>query len=333
MKVLVIGHEQVRQLLPMKECVEAMQEMFESIARGETLLPLRQIMNQPDQRGLLALMPCFLASPRAIGAKVITVFPGNLDSPYDSHQGAVLLFETENGRLLSIMDATSITSIRTAAASAVATRALARKESAVVAILGSGTQALKHIEAMRSILEIEKVRVWSRNREHALRLARKAVSLFDFEVEEVPSAKETVMDADVICTTTSAKEPILKGEWITDGAHVNAVGFSSPASRELDSDAVARSSMFVDKRESAFNEAGEFRIAREEGKIDDSHIKGEIGDVLIGKIRGRTGRREITLFRSLGIATEDITSAYAIYQNALSKNLGNWMEFSAEREV
>ena len=333
MKVLIVDHEQVRQLLPMKECINGMQEMFETMARGEAILPLRQMLRQPDQRGLLAVMPGFLGNPKAIGAKVITVFPGNLETRYDSHQGAVLLFETENGRLLSINDATSITATRTAAVSAVATRALARKDSSTVAILGSGTQALKHVEAMLAVLNIKKFRVWSRNRDHASRMARKANSLFDLKIEETSSAREAVTGADVICTTTSAKEPILNGEWIAEGAHINAVGYFSPSSRELDSEAVARSSLFVDRRESTINEAGEFRMARDEGKIDDSHIKGEIGDVLIGKVPGRRDGAEITLFRSLGIATEDVAATMKIYKNSLSKNIGNWVEFSAEREV
>jgi len=300
------------------------------------------MISQPDKKGLIAWMPSYLgAAKKAIGAKVITVFPGNLNSTLDTHQGAILLFETEGGRLLAAVDATSVTAIRTAAVSAVATRALARAEATELAILGSGTQARSHLNAMLLARRITKVRLWSRNPEHAQRfldrwLSSRHESSSKYpetpEIQILPSVKEAVEDADIICTTTSTTQPILEGRWIPNGAHINAVGAYTPSTRELDSVAVARSLLFVDSRESAMKEAGDFLIPKNEGAITDSHIRGELGEVLEGKVRGRTSDADVTVFKSLGLATEDLAAAQYIYEKALSRSIGTWLEFSGERE-
>lgn len=332
MEVLIVGHDQVKELLPMEECIEVMDKVFRTLARGDVVLPLRQAVWQPDKKGMFGVMPGYLGNPQAIGGKFITVFPGNSDTPYESHQGAVLLFECENGRLQAIMDASTITAIRTAAASGVATRVLAREDAHELAILGSGTQALMHLSSMEAVRKISKVRVWSRNHGHAKRFADSAPRKGAVSIDPVDSPEMAAKGADIICTTTAATEPILKGEWIAPGTHVNAIGSSVPPFRELDSQAVAQSSLFTDRRESLLNEANDFRIPREEGRVTDGHLRGEIGEILIGKVRGRTGDEEITLFKSLGLAVEDLASAHYIYEKAKAKGLGSWVEFSGERE-
>ena len=334
MKTLVLGHDQVKKLLSMKECIDAIEAMFKALAAGKAVLPLRQVVFKPDRKGALGSMPSYLGEPEAFGSKVITYFAGNTNTKFDSHQGAVLLFETENGRLLGIMDASSITSIRTAAASGVATRLLARKGATTLAILGSGTEAATHLEAMASVRDLEKVRIWSRTMDHARRFVERHSSAYpSLEFKAVASVREAVSDADIVCTTTSSTEPVLAGEWLKLGTHVNAVGASIPSARELDSEAVLRSALYVDRRESALTEAGDFLIPKKEGLIDDSHIKGEIGEVLCGKIKGRVSEDEITLFKSLGIATEDVAAAHLLYTKAVSQGSGTWIEFSAEREL
>ena len=326
MNTLILNREEIRILLPMSECIEIIEEMFKDLTLGKATLTQRSIVPLPNGKGAIALMPGFLDD--AVGAKIMTIFPGNEKTQYETHQGAVLLFDSENGCLLGIMDSTWITGMRTAAASAVATRTLARKDSTNLAILGSGFQAASHLEALQLVRKFSSVKVWSRNHEHAKEFSRMGRRI---EIEPVASVKEAVEDADVICTTTRSSKPILKGEWVKAGAHINAIGAYAPSSRELDSEAVKESLLFVDKREESLNEAGDFLIPKREGVITDSHIRGELGDVLLGRIQGRTNNTQITLFKSLGLATEDIAVARWLYQKALTKSFGTWIDFS-ERE-
>lgn len=291
-----------------------MQDVLIAVARGHAVLPLRQVMWQPDRRGVLALMPAYLNDPGIIGAKIITVFPGNRGTPYESHQGSIFLFECEHGRPLAIVDASAVTAIRTAAVSAVATRALARENAGHLAILGSGTQAAMHLEAMRAVRPVSHVRVWSRTPENARRFARAQSEHHGIEVIATGSAREAVEGADLICTVTSATHPVLEGSWIAPGAHINAVGASTPAFRELDSVAVERSLLVVDRRESALHEAADILIPMHEGRIGEDHILGELGDILATDARIRTSDHDITLFRSLGLAVEDLAAAYHVYR-------------------
>jgi ornithine cyclodeaminase len=334
MKTLVLGAQEVSNILLMPKCIQVMRETFLALARAEALFPLRRAFAQPDKKGMLGMMPGYLGSRGIMGLKAVSVFPGNLDTPYESHQGAVLLFDTERGRLLSIVDATSITAIRTAAASGVATDALARKDVTNLAILGSGTQATTHLKAMLTVRSgIKKVRVWSRNSDHAKRFANRESGPSGMHIEVTEQPRDAVLGSDLICTATGAKSPILKGAWLSPGAHVNAIGASVPPYRELDTEAVTMSRFFVDSRESALNEADDFRIPRQEGAVSDSHIRGEIGEVLDGRVAGRTGPNDITIFKSLGLAIEDLAAAHFVYTQASSKNIGTWVEFSGERHA
>jgi ornithine cyclodeaminase len=242
------------------------------------------------------MMPSYLGNIGAVGLKVITVFPGNHGTEYDSHQGAVLLFDTVHGQLLAIMDATSITAIRTAAVSGVATRLLAREDSRSLAILGSGVQAKTHLAAMIEARRINEVRVWSRNSEHAQKFAQRESQRHGIDVTAAATVQEAVGDADIICTTTAAREPILKAEWVAPGTHINAVGSSVAHARELDAATVKNSRLYADRRESLINEGGDFIFARNEGAVSEDHIVGEIGEILIRKVPGRRNSKEITLF-------------------------------------
>jgi ornithine cyclodeaminase len=333
MQVLIVNQEEVPQLLPMAECMEAMAKALTALARGEALLPLRSILWLPEKVGGLGLMPAALLPDRVVGVKAITFFPGNEGTELDTHQGAVLLFEAERGRLLAMMDATSITAIRTAAVSGVATRLLAREEAGDLAILGSGTQARTHLEAMRTAREIRRVRVASKNLERARVFAERESGKHGMAIEPVASVREAVAGADIICTVTSSREPVLLGEWISPGAHVNAVGSSVPFARELDTAAVLRSRLYVDRRESALNEAGDFLIPKKEGAIGDDHIVGEIGEILAGRLQGRRSPDEVTLFKSLGLAVEDVASARHIYEKAKASGKGRFLDFGGERHA
>lgn len=331
MEILIVNQSEVTALLPMAECIEAMDGALRALAEGDALLPLRTIVRLPDGQSAFGAMPAYLGRPAALGIKVITVFPGNDGTALDSHQGAVLLFDVDTGRLLAVMDASAITAIRTAAVSGVATRALARDDASVLAMLGAGVQAMTHVEAMCLVRPIARVRVWSRSAERARRFARQASARFGVEIEPVASAALAVDGADVVCTTTASREPVLRGEWLAPGAHVNAVGASLASARELDTEAVRRARLYVDRRESTLNEAGDFLVPKREGAIGDDHIVGELGDVLLDRVAGRRTPTEITLFKSLGLAVEDVAAAHHVYARAAAAGAGTRVELGGER--
>lgn len=308
-----LTQEDVAALLPMDECIAVMKEAFSNLAEGKCLQPLRSLMWLPDRKGLLGMMPGYADGPRVAGIKVITVFHGNRELGLPSHQGTVMLFDAANGTPLLIADAMEITSIRTAAASALATDILSRKDSKRLAIIGTGEQAERHIEAISLVRNIKDVFLWGRNEEKAHELSRKLSARYKFTFSVMKSVAETVHHADIICTVTSSSQPVLKGEWIQPGAHINAVGACTPAVRELDTKTVQLSTLFTDSCESLFNEAGDFLIPKKEGAIDDSHVRAELSELVSGKKAGRTSKDEITLFKSLGIAAEDIFSAWHMY--------------------
>ncbi len=330
MKIRILNQFDVQRLLDMGDCIDAMGNALAALTRGEATLPLRQMMWLPERIGILGLMPGALHSPPLTGLKAITVFPGNHGTELDAHQGAILLFEAERGRLLAVVDATSITAIRTAAVSGLATRLLSNPEASDLAILGSGVQAASHLEAMFRVRPIRRVRVWSRNWDHAKRFADLESTRRQFPVQACRGADEAVRGADLICTVTSAREPILHGSWISWGAHVNAVGSSLPIARELDTAAVQQARLFVDRRESALNEAGDFLIAKAEGVVSDDHIQGELGEVLLKRVAGRASAGEITLFKSLGLAVEDLAAADFVYRQSLRTGAGVEVEFGGE---
>jgi ornithine cyclodeaminase len=314
--VLLINQDEVVKLLPMKDCIAAMRATLRALAEGKTLLPLRTVQFLPEGRGAFASMPAVVLDPYAIGLKVITVFPKNHGTAYDSHQGAVLLFEPEHGSLVAIMDASTITAIRTAAVTAVATDALARQDARTLGIMGSGVQAATHLESIRLVRPLEHVLVWSRSAEHARAFAERESRKHGIPVTAASSAEQVVRESDIVCTTTSSREPVLQGTWLTAGTHVNAIGSSTRVARELDTEAVRCSRLYVDRRESTLNEAGEYLMAAAEGAVDERHIAGEVGEVLTGKVKGRGSAEEITLFKSLGLAIEDVASAHLIYNAA-----------------
>jgi ornithine cyclodeaminase len=331
MEVLVINQSEVRQLLPMGECINLMTEAFKALTRGDALNPPRQAMWLPDKTGLLGMMPACIGDSKLMGLKAVSVFPGNQGTEYDSHQGVVLLFETAHGRLLSILDATAITAIRTAAVSGVATRLLAREDADRLAILGSGVQARSHLEAMLLVRNIKQVKVWSRTYAHAVSFAKQIWEQREVQAEATANAREAVEGTYLICTTTATSEPVLMGEWIAPGAHINAVGSSAAQARELDATAVVKSRLFVDWRSSAIHEAGDFIVPQKDGIIGDDHIKGELGEILLGRITGRESSEEITLFKSVGLAVEDVAAADYVYRKAVERNKGLRVELGGKR--
>ena len=326
MDVLVLSAEDVAGLLPMPDCIAVMRDALAALARGRALVPLRMVMRMPDASGFLGLMPGYIAPDGqvagALGMKAVSVFPGNAGRGIDTHQGAVLLFEADTGRLSALMDGATITAIRTAAVSGVATDTLARDDAAELAILGAGVQARTHLEAIAVVRRLRRARVWSRNPEHARAMVEQERSKFQFPLETASTAEAAIREADIIATVTASPEPVLQHAWLQAGAHINAVGSSIPSARELDTATVAAARLFVDRRESALNEAGDVLIPIREGAIKPDHIVAELGEVIIGKDPGRRSVSELTLFKSLGLSVEDVASAAFIAKRARETGVG-----------
>jgi len=328
MKILILNSTQIRELLPMPDCIELMADALSALARDEVHQPLRTIVRPPNARGLLGLMPAYRAGERgAFGLKAICVFPENPSQGKDAHQGAVTLFSRETGELLALMNASEITAIRTAAVSAVATRLLAREDACELAIIGAGVQARTHLAAIACVRAIKRARIVARNFEHAQILVDEMQPKFPFPIEAVRKNEEAVRGADLIVTATSSLEPVICNDWISPGAHVNAIGTHSPTSREVDSATMAAARIFVDRRESALNESGDYLLAAKEGVVGPESIVGEIGELLIGTKSGRSSATEITLFKSLGLAIEDVACAEYLYHKARAENVGTWADF------
>lgn len=307
MRVLILNEHEVTELLTLEDCIAAMEDALAALARGEVHNPLRQAIRAPGAPGLLGLMPAWRTGYYAL--KEVCVFPGNPKRGLDTHVGTVILHSGETGEPLAIMNASAITAIRTAAVSAVATKLLAREDAHVLAILGGGVQAKSHLRAIPLVRSIREVRTYSRSGGSA------------------SSAEEAVRGADIIVTATNSKEPVLRREWISAGAHINAVGSSIAAARELDGATVAAASLFVDRRESTVNESGDYLFALREGAISGpEHIRAEIGEILTGAAPGRTSHDEITLFKSLGLAVEDLASAVLLFEKAQRAGRGTWIE-------
>jgi ornithine cyclodeaminase/alanine dehydrogenase-like protein (mu-crystallin family) len=328
MKILLLSHDEVVELLPMAECVALMREALISLAEGRVHQPLRTIVRPSGAAGMMGLMPAYSQGPRAaFGLKAICVFPGNAARGKDSHQGAVLLYGAETGELLAVVNASAVTAVRTAAVSALATDALARAGACELAVVGAGVQARSHIEAISHVRPLRRCRVASRHVEHARRLAEELQGSYEFSVEAVATVEEALGGADLIVTATNAAEPVVRRPWVSAGAHLNAVGSCTPHTRELDAATVAAASLFVDSVESTVNEAGDYLLALQEGVVGPEHIRAELGEVLKGTKPGRTSDGEITLFKSLGLGVEDLAVAAYLYDKAVETGAGTWVNF------
>jgi ornithine cyclodeaminase len=338
MRVLVLSHRDVLAALSPGACAEAMAAVLAGHARGETFMPLRSVMMPPGAAGFMGLMPGWRGRPgggaAAFALKAVCIMPGNPGRGLDAHQGLVTLFDGETGVPTAILDASAVTAVRTAAVTAVATAALARGDARTLAVLGAGTQARAHLRALAGVREFEQVRVYAPTRAHARAVVQEMAGELPGqagtpreELSVAASAEEAVRGADVVVTVTNAREPVLRHAWLKPGAHVSAVGASTPQARELDTDTVAASALFCDSRESLRHEAGEFRLALAEGKIaGEEHVRAELGEVLAGTAPGRRDPAELTLFRSLGLAIEDLAAAESAVAAATARGIGTEVE-------
>jgi ornithine cyclodeaminase len=315
MAILVIDAEQVRRLLPMSECIDVMAEALKAVSGGAVVQPQRTVLPVDNEGSHLFVMPAASGPLACYGAKLISLTPANAGKRLPTIRGDYLLFETETGSAVALVDALSLTAIRTAAASGLAARLLARPEATTCGIFGTGVQARTHVEAMCAVRPLREIRIWGRDWEKTNGFARQLKEITGLVVSGHKDPA-TVAACDIICTVTSATQPILRGEWVRPGAHVNLVGAHMLTQREADTELVRRSRVFVDQLEAARREAGDLMIPIQEASVPADHIRGEIGKVAAGALAGRTSPDEVTLFKSVGIAAEDLFAARHVFNKA-----------------
>lgn len=322
--MLILDGMDVRAALTMEDCIGAVREALQTFARGDCEQFPRFQLKPGTDAPLMGLMPAFQGGDAPVWClKDVLVASGNRARGLDSHQGAILLHNGTTGEPLALVDATAITALRTAATSVVATLALARPDALRIAILGSGTQARAHIEALRFALPRAEIVIWARSPEQAEQLAGET------GCRQASSIEGAVAEADIICTVTGAREPLLRLDWLKAGCHVNAVGASSPQARELGSDIVSSAEFFVDSRAQAMVECGELLLPMREGVIGEDHVRAEIGEVLVGSRPGRSGPGALTVFKSLGMAVEDMAAAVCALRKAQASGIGQQIRWRA----
>ncbi len=323
--MLLLSRSEVERALSPADCLEAVARAMRATSAGQVCQPLRQAMAVPETDGKLVLMPGWLGGPEPLfDVKIVSKFPRSPGSPHGTHVGAVMLFDAADGLPVALLEGGSLTGIRTAAASALATQVLARLDARVLMVFGAGEQARRHVRAICGVRPIERVIIWARDQRKAEALAQSLGT----PAETVAQAALGVRQADIICTTTSASDPVLLGAWLEEGTHVNLVGSAVASNAEADDDCVARSRYYVDARQAALAEAGELSRALRSGRVRSEHIVGEIGQVLLGTVEGRRGPKEITLYKSLGIAAQDIAAASTAV--AAAKRLGLGLEVALD---
>jgi ornithine cyclodeaminase/alanine dehydrogenase-like protein (mu-crystallin family) len=335
---LLLRESHLRELLAMRELIPLMARTLASFSTGGAVQPVRSTTPVARYGGFLGVMPAYLAPPapaapggrpgeageseEALGLKAVAFYPNNAARRLPTHLATILLLDPATGALRAVLDGRLITEMRTAAVSAAATDRLARRDARVLAILGAGVQARSHVEALREVRPPSEVRAWSRTQAGAERFGAEMRERFGVRVAVAASAEDAVRGADVICTVTGSTTPVVEGAWLAPGAHLNAVGAARPDWRELATDAVRRARLFVDSREAAMTEAGDVVGPIREGAITERHIVAEIGEVFAGRHAGRESQDEITLFKSLGMAVEDVATARLAYARAQAKGIG-----------
>jgi len=312
-----IDREEVARRLTYDVCIPIVRRAMIAFSKGETRQLLRSIIPLSEGR-VFGVMPGAMGADATFGAKLISVFPDNFARGMQSHQGLVILFDPGSGAPVCVVHAGEITAIRTAAASAVATDALARKDARRLALLGYGEQAGTHARAISKVRHLESIVVWGRSPERAQPFGKRLSTELSVPVSTANGVPEAVAGADIICTVTAAAEPILKGDWVQPGTHLNLVGSGYAGAAEVDNELVVRSRFIADSREGVLQQGGEFLRAKRAGLVGDEHIVAEIGEVLAGEIEGRRSPEEITVYKSLGHVVQDLASAWALYSQAES---------------
>lgn len=318
----LLTEQQVQSLLPMADLIAAMEAALARFSAGEVLQPVRSVLMVGPTKAYFGLMPAYVPSPGSLGAKLVTVFADNPSKQLPSHLATILLLDPETGSLQALMDGRYITEARTAAVSAVSARFLAKRDAATLAIIGSGVQARSHLEAFAEVRQLKEVRVWSPRAASRERFVGEMTGHIAVPVRASETAEAAVRGADLIVLATSSVTPVLKDEWVGAGAHVVSVGACRPDQREMDPALVARARLYVDSRAAAVVESGDVVMGIAEGHFAVAHIRGELGEVVLGRAEGRQGDGDVTIFKSLGMAVEDVVAADLVLRRAVETGAG-----------
>lgn len=318
----LLTEQQVQSLLPMADLVAAMEAALARFSAGEVLQPVRTVLTVGPTRAYFGLMPAYVPNPGSLGAKLVTVFSGNLAKQLPSHLATILLLDPETGSLQALMDGRYITEARTAAVSAVSARFLAKPDASTLAILGTGVQARSHLEAYAEVRGLKDVRVWSPKERSRERFVSDMSGHVAAPIRAMATAEHAVRGADLIVLVTSSATPVIESAWVGPGAHVVSVGACRPDQREMDPALVARARLYVDSRAAALVESGDVVMGISEGRFTVSHVQGELGEVVLGRVPGRTADDQITVFKSLGMAVEDVVAADLVLRRAAETGAG-----------
>jgi len=324
MELRILNANEVREALPMAAAIEGMKDAYGQLAAGEATVPLRTQVDVPEHQGVTLFMPAYLPERGALAVKVVSVFPENVKQKLPTIHGVVLALDARSGRPLALLEGGTLTAIRTGAASGAATDLLARPEAETVAIIGSGVQARTQLEAVCTVREIKRVRVFSLDQEEARAFAAEMIGRGPIPdmIMLADSAETAVRDADIVCTATTSTQPVFPGHVLAPGTHVNAIGAFRPDMQEVDVETIRRSVVVVDSREAVLAEAGDLIIPLEAGEIDESHIHAELGEIVNGSRPGRRNPEEITYFKSVGVAVQDAVAASVALAKAEARDLG-----------
>ncbi|MBI4504155.1 MAG: ornithine cyclodeaminase family protein [Chloroflexi bacterium] len=322
----ILSRDEVTRLLSMADAIRVVEQALIEFSAGEAVMPVRGTTAVPPHRGLLLTMPAYLSRSDALATKMVTVYPQNPARGLPVILAVIVVFDPQSGAPLAIMDGVHVTAVRTAAASAVATKYLAREDARVLGIIGTGVQGASHLWAMREVRPVERAVVFNRTRAKAEEFAQAMQAQHGVPVAVAHSAEEVARAADVLVLATSATEPVIRAAWLKPGCHINAIGTHTPTMRELDSDTVARARVVVDSRDANRVECGDLLIPMQEGRISLEHFADEVGEVASGRKPGRRSLDELTIFKSVGIAVEDAATGALVYQRALEQSVGTEVE-------
>jgi ornithine cyclodeaminase/alanine dehydrogenase-like protein (mu-crystallin family) len=318
----LLTEAQVRSVLPMADLIQAMEGALARFSAGEVLQPVRTVLTVGPTRAFFGLMPAWVPQPATLGAKLVTVYHTNEERGLPSHLATILLLDPDTGALMALMDGRYITEARTAAVSAVSARHLSRADASTLAIIGTGVQARSHLEALALVRPLSDVRVWSPRVASRDRFVREMDRVLPGRLRAAGDAGAAVRGADLVVLATSSATPVIDHAWVTDGAHVMSVGACRPDQREMDPALVARSRLLVDSRAAALVESGDVVLGIGEGRFTDAHVAGELGQVVLGRTPGRTRPDEVTIFKSLGMAVEDVVAADLALRRAVETGSG-----------
>ncbi|HXW06109.1 MAG TPA: ornithine cyclodeaminase family protein [Vicinamibacterales bacterium] len=318
----VLSEQDVRSVLTMDDLIDVMQDALMAYSAGRARQPLRTVLEVRPGQAFFGIMPASLPESGSLGAKLVTVFAGNARMGLPTHLASIVLLDSTTGALVALMDGRYITESRTAAVSAVSARLLARSEAATLALVGSGVQARSHLEALSRVRTLHEVRVWSPSRDRCEAFAREMQVRSPAPICVSASARDAVEGADIVALVTAAREPVIESDWIASGTHICAVGACRPDQREMDTALVRRARVFVDSRLGALAEAGDLLLPMGEGAVGEEHIAGELGELAAGRVEGRQSPTQVTIFKSLGMAVEDISAAHLVLERAQARGLG-----------